>query len=225
MRRRLILFATLPFLLPAASQPEGGALAGERFRVVVSTDIGGTATPGALRAISKQGAVDGPGSRGVGSPTEGSRWIIERARRPDPRPLWVLVGGGIEDVAQALHDAPDILPKLRVYFIDGPNKMWSVGAYNYVAENHPRLRIIEANSTYRGWFIGGNQSGEWSNKGFVDAHIARRGALGDFFAAVAENDARSLRFRFSPRDAKVWPYVIQSDFAARMLRCQKPATR
>ena len=22
-----------------------------------------------------------------------------------------------------------------------------------------------------------------------------------------------LRFRFSPRDAKVWPYVIQSDFA------------
>lgn len=356
--RRLLLFATLPFLLPAASQPQGGALAGERFRVIVSTDIGGTdpddfqsmvhflvyadvfdleglisspygpgrrehilqvidhyakdypnlrshsaryPTPDALRAMSKQGAVDGPGPRGVGSPTEGSRWIIERARRPEPRPLWVLVWGGIEDVAQALHDAPDILPKLRVYFIGGPNKMWSVDAYNYIAENHPRLWIIEANSTYRGWFVGGNQSGEWSNKGFVDAHIAGRGALGDFFAtllkgtikmgdspsvgyllrgvpedpsqpswggrfvrvwdqrktiferltteadqaevfgvvefvlpvpagmtkqhsarmifdgripAVADNDGRTLRFRFSPRDAKVWPYVIQSDFAA-----------
>jgi hypothetical protein len=31
--------------------------------------------------------------------------------------------------------------------------------------------------------------------------------------AVAENDGRVLRFRFSPRDAKVWPYVIRSDFA------------
>jgi hypothetical protein len=31
--------------------------------------------------------------------------------------------------------------------------------------------------------------------------------------AVAANDRTVLRFRFSPRDAKVWPYVIQSDFA------------
>jgi hypothetical protein len=29
--------------------------------------------------------------------------------------------------------------------------------------------------------------------------------------AVAANDGRVLRFRFSPRDAKVWPYVIRSD--------------
>ena len=27
----------------------------------------------------------------------------------------------------------------------------------------------------------------------------------------ATNDGRVLRFRFSPRDAKVWPYVIRSD--------------
>jgi hypothetical protein len=27
------------------------------------------------------------------------------------------------------------------------------------------------------------------------------------------NDGRTLRFRFSPRDAKVWPYVVRSDFA------------
>ena len=32
--------------------------------------------------------------------------------------------------------------------------------------------------------------------------------------AAAMNDGRELRFRFSPRDAKVWPYVIRSDFAA-----------
>ncbi|MEQ2008936.1 MAG: DUF1593 domain-containing protein, partial [Limisphaerales bacterium] len=79
-------------------------------------------TPAALRAISKQGATDSAGLRGFGQSTEGSRWLVECARRGDPRPLWVLVWGGIDDLAQALHDAPDVKPKLRVYFIGGPNK-------------------------------------------------------------------------------------------------------
>jgi hypothetical protein len=98
--------------------------------------------------------------------------------------LWVLVWGGIDDLAQALHDAPDILPKLRVYFIGGPNKMWSVDAYNYIEQRHPNLWMIEANTTYRGWFTGGNQSGEWGNRAFVAAHVAGRGALGEFFATL-----------------------------------------
>ena len=353
--RRLLLLLLTAGAVRAA--PDGGALAGHRPRVIVSTDIGGTdpddfqsmvhfllyadlfdveglisspygpgrrehilqvieyyerdyanlrkhsekyPPPDALRAIAKQGAVESPGPAGVGKPTEGSDWIVRCARRADPRPLWVLVWGGIEDLAQALHDAPDILPKLRVYFIGGPNKMWSVDAYNYIEEKHPKLWIIEANATYRGWFVGGDQAGEWGNTAFVAAHLAGRGALGDFFAkqldgtikmgdspsvgyllrgtpedpaqpgwggrfarvwdgrktifnrlttesdqaevfgvvefalpvpagmprqdsarmvfdnripAVATNDGRVLRFRFSPRDAKVWPYVIQSDFA------------
>ncbi len=213
----------------------------------------------------------------------------------------MLVWGGIDDLAQALHDAPDILPKLRVYFIGGPNKMWSVDAYNYIEQKHPALWMIEANATYRGWFTGGNQAGEWGNTAFAPAHIAGRGALGDFFAtqlegtikmgdspsvgyllhgtpddpsqpgwggrfvriwdgrktvfdrltteadraeafgvvefalpapagmtaaqsarmivdgripAAGTRDGGVLRFRFSPRDAKVWPYVIRSDFQA-----------
>ncbi len=257
--------------------------------------------PAALRAIAKQGAFDSPGPAGVGAATEGSDWIVRCARRDDPRLLHVLVWGGIEDLAQALHDSPDILPKLRVYFIGGPNKMWSVDACNYIEQNHPQLWMIEANSTYRGWFTGGNQTGEWGNTAFVAAHIAGRGALGEFFASLlrgtikmgdtpsvgwllhgvsddptqpgwggkfvriwdgrktlfdrltteadtveafgvvefalplpvgmtrthtakvtfdsrlavaVENDGRVLRFRFSPRDAKVWPYVIRSDYAA-----------
>ena len=138
--------------------------------------------PDALRAVTKQGAVDGAGYTGFGSATEGSDWIVRCARRRDLRPLWVLVWGGIDDLAQALHDAPDILPKLRVYFISGPNKKWSVNAYQYIATHHPGLWIIEANATYRGWFVGGNQDGQWGNKAFVAAHVAGRGALGDFFA-------------------------------------------
>lgn len=258
-------------------------------------------TAAALRSITKQGAPDAYDHTGVGQASEGSDWIIKCARRNDPRPLHVLVWGGIDDLAQALHDAPDILPKLRVYWIGGPNKKWGVDAYNYIEQNHPQLWMIEANATYRGWFVGGNQTGEWGNKGFVAAHIAGRGALGDYFntklqgtikmgdtpslarlihgmpedptqpswggryvriwdgrktvfdrltteadqvevfgvtefalpvpegftaantasmifnggkpPALGVNEGKVLRFRFSPRDAKVWSYVIQSDFA------------
>ncbi len=116
-------------------------------------------TPDALRAITKQGETEIAPYAGVRASTEGSRWLIECARRDDPRPLHVLVWGGIEDLAQALHDAPDILPKLRVYYIGGPNKKWGPNAYQYIVDHHPKLWIIEANATYRGWFTGGNQSG------------------------------------------------------------------
>ncbi len=140
-------------------------------------------TPDALRAMAKQGALEGAGPEGFGAPTEGSDWIVRCARRDEPRPLWVLVWGGIDDLAQALHDAPDILAKLRVYFTGGPNKKWSVNACLYLATHHPRLWIIEANATYRGWFVGGDQQGQWGNQAFVATHVAGHGALGDFFAA------------------------------------------
>ena len=215
-----------------------GALDGQRHRVVVSTDIGGTdpddfqsmvhllvyadvldieglisspfgpgrkedilkvidcyardyknlqtysdryPTPDALRAITKQGETERALYAGVRRSTEGSQWIIECARRDDPRPLYVLVWGGIDDLAQSLHDAPDIPPKLRVYWIGGPNKKWSPDAYQYIVDYHPELWIVESNATYCGWFFGGNQSGQWGNKKFVTQHIAGKGALGDFF--------------------------------------------
>lgn len=258
-------------------------------------------TAAALRAVTKQGSPDAHDHMGISQPSEGSRWIIDRARREDIRPLHVLVWGGIDDLAQALHDAPDILPKLRVYWIGGPNKKWSVDAYNFIEQNHATLWIIESNATYRGWFVGGNQVGEWGNKEFVKRHVAGHGALGDYFStqlqgtikmgdtpslarlirgvpedptqpswggqyvriwdgrktifnrlttmadrvevfgvvecalpaptgysaansatmifdggkppSIAVNEGQILRFRFSLRDAKVWSYVIQSDFS------------
>ncbi len=138
-------------------------------------------TPDVLRAITWQGEIESSPLAGFRQSTEGSQWIVECARRDDPRPLHVLVWGGLEDLAQALHDAPDILPRLRVYWIGGPNKKWGPGAYQYLVDHHPSLWMIEANSTYRGWFVGGNQSGEWGNAQFVKQHVAGRGALGDFF--------------------------------------------
>jgi hypothetical protein len=138
--------------------------------------------PATLRAISKQGALDVVGLNGFGKPTDGSDWIIKCARRDDPRPLWILIWGGLDDLSQALHDDPGIESKLHVYFIGGPNKKWDPTAYDYIAREHPNLWMIEANSTYYGWFIGGNQQGEWGNTSFVAKQVAGHGALGDFFA-------------------------------------------
>lgn len=153
--------------------------------------------PDTLRSITKQGAIDVAGYAGFDKPTEGSEWIVKCARKEDARPLYILVWGGIEDLAQALHDAPDILPKLRVYYIGGPNKKWSPDAYQYIADNFPELWIIESNETYRGWFTGGNQDGGWSNKGFPGKHIKDKGALGTFFmtqlgGAIKMGDTPSL---------------------------------
>jgi hypothetical protein len=142
-------------------------------------------TPDALRAISKQGAIDSAGLRGFEKPSEGSDWIIKCARRNDPRPLWILVWGGIDDLAQALHDEPSIESKLHVYFIGGPNKKWSAPAYDYIAREHPDLWIIEANSSYYGWFTGGNQSGDLGNDAFVATHVIGHGTLGDFFGGLS----------------------------------------
>ena len=141
--------------------------------------------PAHLRSIAKQGGVDLAAPLGWGQPTEGSNWIIAHARRDDPRPLWVLLWGGFEDLAQALHDAPDIKPKLRVYLIGGPNKKWSTVAYDYLAREHADLWIIENNATYRGWFSGGQQSGDLGNTAFVARHVKGVGTLGDYFAGIA----------------------------------------
>ncbi len=139
-----------------------------------------------LRAITKQGETERAPYQGVRKATEGSEWIVKCARRDDPRPLHLLVWGGIEDLAQALHDAPDILAKLRVYYIGGPNKKWGPDAYQYIVENFPELWIIESNATYRGWFTGGNQEGEFSNDGFVHSHVKNYGHLGEYFDSHLE---------------------------------------
>lgn len=111
------------------------------------------ATPNQLRQVCKQGTIPAAPYAGFSEAGEGSEWIIKCAKKKSKQPLWVLVWGGLEDVAQALHDAPEIEKNIRIYWIGGPNKKWSVNAYAYIAEHHPNLWMIEANATYRGWFM------------------------------------------------------------------------
>lgn len=219
----------------------GGALYGSRYRVLVSTDIGGSDPddfqsmvhyllysdlfdteglisspwgdgrkehilevikhyerdfpnlhaysdryphPDVLRSITKQGVVGFAPFKGYSRATEGSDWIIHCARKRDSRPLYLLIWGLLGDLAQALHDAPEIKDKLRVYYIGGPNKKWGLNAYEYIRSHFPDLWIIENNSTYRGWFVGGNQSEDLGNYSFVKHHIHGHGALGNYFSEL-----------------------------------------
>ena len=116
----------------------------------------GMMMPEELRALCKQGRRGGTPFKGYENSTEGSDWIVKCAKKKSDRPLWILVWGGLDDVAQALHDAPEIEKKIRVYWIGGPNKKWGVNSYTYIAESFPNLWMIENNASYRG-FIGGEE--------------------------------------------------------------------
>ena len=136
--------------------------------------------PKALRKLCKQGRRGAAPLLGFGKPTEGSEWIVKCALRNDARPLWILVWGALEDVAQALHDAPNIADKIRIYWIGGPNKKWGANAYNYVAEHFPNLWFIENNATYRG-FIGNNKDTSYYQASFWENAMKGCGTLGNDF--------------------------------------------
>ena len=142
-----------------------------------------------LREMVKQGSRAEAPPCGYSTPTEGSEWIVRQARKKDSRPLYILVWGCLEDVAQALHDAPDIASKIRVYWIGGPNKKWGVNAYCYIIENFPDLWFIENNTTYRA-FIYDSKNKDKYNLGYYDAFIRESGHLGRDFASYYKGNPK-----------------------------------
>lgn len=136
--------------------------------------------PEYLRSITKQGRTDEAPLCGFGKSTEGSEWIVKCARKKSSQPLWVLVWGCLEDVAQALHDAPDIADKIRINWIGGPNKKWGANGYNYIVNNFPNLWFIEDNASYRG-FIGSNDDLSYYQAKFWEKCMKGHGAMGDAF--------------------------------------------
>ncbi|MFO7670362.1 MAG: DUF1593 domain-containing protein [Bacteroidales bacterium] len=137
--------------------------------------------PDSLRSICMQGSIAEAPFKGFDQATEGSEWIIRCAGKASDQTLWVLVWGGLEDLAQALHDAPEIKERIKVYWIGGPNKKWSVNAYAYIAEHHPDLWMIEANATYRGWFMDAESPQNITGEAYYGNYIRERGAMGKAF--------------------------------------------
>ncbi|MCD7906210.1 MAG: DUF1593 domain-containing protein [Clostridium sp.] len=149
--------------------------------------VQGFPTPGYLRSITKQGRKGAAPYCGYTTSTEGSDWIIQCARKESEQPLWILIWGGLEDLAQALHDAPDIQDKIRIYWIGGPNKKWSANSYAYIVENFPSLWFIENNVSYRGFIADYKQMDKY-NAHYYDVFIRGGGYLGvDFFNYLEGN--------------------------------------
>ena len=138
----------------------------------------GFLAPDYLRSITKQGRRGAAPYRGYAQTTEGSDWIIKCAKKESTHPLWILVWGGLEDVAQALHDAPEIQSKIRVYWIGGPNKKWGVNSYAYIVEHFPKLWFIEVNSTYYGFFSNNAVLDSVKTTDYYDKYIQAAGFLG-----------------------------------------------
>ena len=138
-------------------------------------------SPDQLKAITKQGVHGAAPYAGYRTPTEGSEWIIKCAKKQSNQPLWILVWGGLEDLAQALHDAPEIQKNIKVYFIGGPNKKWSANSYAYIAKNFPNLWFIESNSSYYGFFSNSNIPDNLKNTNYYKNYIKEAGYLGKDF--------------------------------------------
>lgn len=131
----------------------------------------GLASPKYLRSITKQGRHGGAPFNGFMTSTEGSEWIIKCALKKSEKPLWILVWGGLDDLAQALHDKPEIQNNIRIFWCGGPNKKWSANSYAYIAGNFPNLWLIESNSSYYGFFsdnVPETLNGENYYKNYID---------------------------------------------------------
>ena len=144
-------------------------------------------TPSSLRKITKEGHIGIAPYNGYSEPNEGSKWIVKRAREKiDERPLWILAWGTLEDVAQALHDAPDIENNIKVYFIGGPNKKWGVNSYSFIVKNFPNLWMIECNGSYFGFitykkWVSEETGGDYYNFGYYDNVIKGSGKMAEEF--------------------------------------------
>lgn len=141
----------------------------------------GFASPAYLRSVTKQGKQGNAPFAGYTTATEGSRWIIKCAGKKSSQPLWILCWGGLEDLAQALHDAPEIQQRIKVYWIGGPNKKWSANSYAHIAKNFPALWFIEVNASYYGFFSNNNNLDSVNSTGYYNQYIQDAGNLGKDF--------------------------------------------
>lgn len=152
-----------------------------------------------LRELVKEGRADyGMEAVGAGMDSPGSDWIIRTVDQPDDRPVWALVWGGSNCLAQALWEvretrSPEALDrfvdKLRVYTISdqddsGPWLRKNFPELFYIAS--PGVHSLGAyhfgtwsgisGDKFHGRFAGGNF--EIVDNPWLDRHIRSKGPLG-----------------------------------------------
>ncbi len=139
-------------------------------------------TAAELKAISWQGATAVAPSKGYSNSTDGSHAIVAEAREAAAagEKLNVLTWGGETDLAQALHDAPDIAKHVRLFSINRQDN----AAFDYIASNFKgKLDMwVDNQSSYFGMWKS-EQSGYIN--GWHQEHADGHGNLGDLFADLS----------------------------------------
>jgi hypothetical protein len=174
----------------------------------------------------------GVANQGADHDTEGSRWIIAMADKPDPRPLNIAIWGGATELAQALwrvrqdrapEEAARFAAKLRVHSIGHQDDTGP-----WIVENFPDLFFIlnarseddvlkQAStgpdrrlSVYRGMYLGGDESLtslKWINENVRQNH----GTLGSLYPPktwTAPNPHSALK----EGDTPSWFYFLPRGF-------------
>lgn len=131
------------------------------------------------------GAKDKAPARGYDKPTAGSRFIIEEARKGE---LIVLCWGSANDVAQAVHDRPSIIPNLRVFLggVSGYNFEKDPAPYHYI-KNIDHLCSIWTNEAGKGMNIQVEGGPKYSPKGYVEKVLKPCGKIGKLLAKLSSH--------------------------------------
>lgn len=136
-------------------------------------------TPDYLRSIVKQGSKHQfNGANG----SEGSAHIIAAALKPSHQRLHISVWGSITDLAQAVHEAPQIKQFITVTSSGGWNTRQDEASRAYLFNNHPDLIWVEQDSTGRGIYVTAmKDKTRYGNVGFVSQVVKPAGNLGQFY--------------------------------------------
>jgi hypothetical protein len=158
-----------------------------------------------LFSITKEGKSDyGMHAVGQGMDSEGSEWIIQAVDKEDTRPVWVLIWGGPNCLAQALwkvnatrtpEEVEAFVKKLRVYAISDQDDsgIWirktfkdlfyivSPG-YNELGAYHHCTWSGIGGDKFHGRFAGADYS--LVDNPWLDEHIRSKGPLGEQYPQV-----------------------------------------
>ncbi|MGK2912025.1 MAG: nucleoside hydrolase-like domain-containing protein [Sphingobium sp.] len=133
-----------------------------------------------LRSITHQGATVAAPSNGFSKATAGSDAIIKAARDASPGdPLYVLTWGGETDIAQALHDAPDIADSIRLLTVGKQDS----DATRYLEKNWKSdIWWVQDLETFRGMYTDDGKNRPFDGSGdWIAKNAKGHGALGDYF--------------------------------------------
>jgi len=98
---------------------------------------------------------------GEGKDSDASDAIIKIVDKDDPRPVWIGIWGGPQEVAQAIwkvqqtrtpEELDKFLSKMRIFMIGLGSKTGQDGSGQWLLDNFPNLFMIVSQKTYGGMF-------------------------------------------------------------------------